>query len=102
MRGTRVIGLHFSGHEGVVKLLLETGKVDVDARNKSDQSPLFWAAKNGHEGVVKLLLETGKVDINVRDQSDWSSLLWVVGNGHEGVVNCCSRRERWMCEQLGQ
>jgi ankyrin repeat protein len=46
-----------------VKLLLETGKVDISARDQSDRSSLLLAAGNGHEGVVKLLLETGKVDV---------------------------------------
>jgi len=47
-----------NGDEGVVKLLLETGKVDTDARDRNDRTPLSWAAQNGHEGVVKLLLES--------------------------------------------
>ena len=45
-----------NGHEAVVKLLLETGKVDVDSKDKGyGQTPLSWAAQNGHEAVVKLL-----------------------------------------------
>jgi ankyrin repeat protein len=43
-----------NGHEAVVKLLLETGKVDVDSK-KDGQTLLSWAAENGHEAVVKLL-----------------------------------------------
>ncbi|KAF2175472.1 hypothetical protein K469DRAFT_533281, partial [Zopfia rhizophila CBS 207.26] len=53
------------GHEAVVKLLLETGKVEVDSKDrKSGQTPLSWAAEGGHEAVVKLLLETGKVEVD--------------------------------------
>ncbi|KXX82674.1 Serine/threonine-protein phosphatase 6 regulatory ankyrin repeat subunit B [Madurella mycetomatis] len=44
-----------SEHEGVVKLLLATGKADIDSKDDCGQTPLLWAAKNGHEGVVKLL-----------------------------------------------
>jgi hypothetical protein len=40
------------------KLLLETGKVDVDFKNNWSRMPLWWAAEKGHEAVVKLLLET--------------------------------------------
>jgi ankyrin repeat protein len=43
------------GHEAVVKLLLETGKVEVDSKDKNGLTPLSWAAENGHEVIVKLL-----------------------------------------------
>jgi ankyrin repeat protein len=43
----------------VVKLLLETGKVEVDSQDKTGgRTPLLWAAINGHVAVVKLLFET--------------------------------------------
>ncbi len=45
-------------HEAVVKLLLETGKVDIDAKDKSGRTPLSWAAEKGHVAVVKLLSPT--------------------------------------------
>ncbi|OCK75162.1 hypothetical protein K432DRAFT_467098, partial [Lepidopterella palustris CBS 459.81] len=38
-----------NGNEAVVKLLLETGKVDVDSKDKDGQTPLSWAAEKGHE-----------------------------------------------------
>jgi ankyrin repeat protein len=43
------------GHEAVVKLLLETGKVDVDLKdNDYGLTPLSLAVHCGHEAVVKL------------------------------------------------
>ena len=47
-----------NGHEAVVKLLLETGKVNTESKNQFGETPLSWAAKNGHEAVVKLLERT--------------------------------------------
>ncbi|KAH8659428.1 hypothetical protein BGZ61DRAFT_433523, partial [Ilyonectria robusta] len=48
------------GHEAIVKMLLDTGKVDIDARDTEyGQTPLSWAAEKGHEAIVKLLLKTG-------------------------------------------
>ncbi|KAK4095781.1 hypothetical protein N658DRAFT_511772 [Parathielavia hyrcaniae] len=41
------------------KLLLGTGKVDVDAKDKAGRTPVSWAAENGYKAVVKLLLGTG-------------------------------------------
>lgn len=43
------------GHEAVVKLLLETGKVNINSKSKDGRTPLSWAAENGHEAIVKLL-----------------------------------------------
>ncbi|KAF8856795.1 hypothetical protein BDZ45DRAFT_593729 [Acephala macrosclerotiorum] len=55
------------GHEAVVKLLLETGKVEADSKDGDGWTPLWWAAENKHEAVIKLLLETNKVDITITE-----------------------------------
>lgn len=44
------------GHDSVVKLLLETGKVDADSKDIDyGQTPLLWAAEKRHDSIVKLL-----------------------------------------------
>jgi ankyrin repeat protein len=45
----------WNGHEAVVKLLLDTGKVDADSKDNGGRTPLSRAAENGHEAVVMLL-----------------------------------------------
>jgi ankyrin repeat protein len=71
----------------VVKLLLETGKVDADSKDSGfNRTPLSWAAENGHAAVVKLLLETGKVDVDSKDSSGRTPLSWAAKNGHAAVV----------------
>jgi len=62
----------------VVKLLLETGEVDVNLKDWDSRTPLLWAAKNGHEAVVKLLLKTGEVDLDSKDCDGRTPLLWAV------------------------
>ena len=64
---TPLSGAAEGGHEAVAGLLLGTGKVDVDLKNRYDRTPLWRAAKGGHEAVVKLLLETGKVNVDPKD-----------------------------------
>ncbi|KAH7019699.1 ankyrin repeat-containing domain protein, partial [Ilyonectria destructans] len=44
------------GHEAIVELLLDTGKVDVNARDTEyGETPLWWAAQGEHTAVVELL-----------------------------------------------
>jgi pyruvate,water dikinase len=45
----------FATTSHVYKLLLETGKADVDLKDNDDQTPLSRATEEGHETVVKLL-----------------------------------------------
>ncbi|TLS22404.1 uncharacterized protein PpBr36_09672 [Pyricularia pennisetigena] len=51
-----ILASHF-GHKGVVRMLVDTGKVDVDAKNKHGRTPLSLAAMRGHETVVRMLHE---------------------------------------------
>ena len=51
-----------SGHEAVVKMLLERDDVNPNTTDSYGKTPLSIAARKGHERVVKMLLE--RVDIN--------------------------------------
>jgi ankyrin repeat protein len=73
----------YSGHETVVRLLLEKG-ADVAAKCKGGLTPLHCAAQNGHEAVVWLLLEKG-ADAEAEDENGWMALHFAVQNGHKEV-----------------
>jgi ankyrin repeat protein len=70
----------------IVRLLLATGKVDLDVRDKYGQTLLLLAVEYGHEAVVKLLLTAGCVDVDSRANNGQTPLLWAAQNGHEAVV----------------
>ncbi|SPJ73909.1 related to ankyrin [Fusarium torulosum] len=75
------------GHETIVKLLLDTGKVDVNAKDQSGITPLSCATVWGQEAIVKLLLDTGKVDVDARDTwYNMTPLLRAAEGGHEAIV----------------
>ena len=44
-----------NGHGAVVKVLLDSGRVDADSEDsiKYGRTPLLWAAANGYEAVVR-------------------------------------------------
>jgi ankyrin repeat protein len=83
---TTLLASYF-GHEAVVKLLLATGKVDVNSKDTEyGRTPLSWAAERGHEAVVKLLLATGKVDVDSKSNYSRTPLSWAAEEGREAVV----------------
>lgn len=61
-----------SGHDAVVKLLLDKG-TELETKDSYDQTPLSWAAQSGHDAVVKLLLDKG-ANISMENKSDWTAL----------------------------
>ncbi|KAK5005855.1 hypothetical protein LTR28_007196 [Elasticomyces elasticus] len=75
-----------SGHEAVIRVLLKTGQVDVNSKDKGGRTPLSYAAIYGQEAAVRLLLETGEVDINSKCKGGITPLSYAAENGHEAVV----------------
>ncbi|KAH6634643.1 ankyrin repeat-containing domain protein, partial [Chaetomium sp. MPI-SDFR-AT-0129] len=63
-----------NGREEIVKLLLSTGKVDINARDDLGNTPFHLAIQGRHEEMAKLLLSTGKVDINARNEHGTTAL----------------------------
>ena len=74
-----MVELDSISYEAVVKLLLDTGEVDVNWKDKDGRTPLSWAAEKGCETIVKLLLDTGKVDVDWKDRDGRTPLSWATG-----------------------
>lgn len=75
------------GHEAVVKLLLQTGKMDLNLKDsESGKTPIAYAAENGHEGIARLLLRTGKVDPDSDSKDGWTPLSYAAKNGHKSIA----------------
>ncbi|KAF1986249.1 hypothetical protein K402DRAFT_421458 [Aulographum hederae CBS 113979] len=71
---------------GVARLLLATGKVDVDAKNLRGETPFIQAATLGNFDFVELLLGHGGVDINSRTSTGQTALHIATFCGHVEVV----------------
>ncbi|KAH6997888.1 hypothetical protein BKA56DRAFT_607474 [Ilyonectria sp. MPI-CAGE-AT-0026] len=76
------------GHNAVVKLLIDTGSLGVDAGDLCGQTPISYAAEEGHEDVVKLFLDTGKVSIE-------EALSRACKNGHKAVIELILKHSSW-------
>ncbi|KAF2467810.1 ankyrin, partial [Lindgomyces ingoldianus] len=62
------------------------GKVNVDAKDIYEQTPLLRAAECGHEAIVKQLLKTGKANVDAKDIYEQTPLLQAAERGHEAIV----------------
>jgi Ankyrin repeats (3 copies) len=70
--------------EAVVKLLFEA-KADVEPKDSSSCTPLWWATAKGHEAVVKQLLDT-EPDVESKDSPGQTLLLPAAVEGYKAVV----------------
>ena len=81
--------LHIAVHSReakMVKLALETGKVDIDAIDRARRTPLWLAAYSANEEMVEMILETKKVNIDWKGEHGMTPLTWAVANKKGGMV----------------
>ena len=83
------------GHEGVVKMLLERGDVNLDLTDsRLNRTALMWAAARGNERVVKVFLERECVNLDQASPVYGSTALYfAAANGHKGMVKMLLERE---------
>jgi ankyrin repeat protein len=73
------------GYEGIVKLLLETGKAKTYSGGTVavGGTPLACAIKGGYVGIVKLLMDTGKPNMHIPDQDGQTALSLAEAGGND-------------------
>ncbi len=82
------IALHYAAEKGRIKsaeILLQSPRINVDALDRTNQTPLFTAAARGHLRMVDTLLSHG-ADPNRMDRYDSTPLSAAIRNGHGNVV----------------
>jgi len=72
------------GDVAAVEKFLAEG-VDVNAKDKHENTALFYAASSGHSDVVEILLAHG-ADVNAATRYGWSALKGAAMNGHTELV----------------
>ena len=81
------------GYDAIVKLLLETGNINVNWKGKTGWTPLSYAIEGGRKDVVELLLKAGaKVDYEYTVSKSAPSLvhIFVESIANPGVPGCYS------------
>ena len=70
---------------GCAKLLINEGKVNVNAKQNQQITALMLAAKRGHLEIVKLLIQNG-VYLDAMDSQRWTALCFSIDADHGHVA----------------
>ena len=62
------------GHTDIVKLLLEN-KADIEAKNKTNSTPLIIASDKGYKDIVKIFQSDSSVNMLMTNPSQVSTLV---------------------------
>ncbi|KAK6501938.1 hypothetical protein TWF481_009756 [Arthrobotrys musiformis] len=88
--GTRPVKLE-EGRDYALKMLVETGRANLEVRNLSGVTALSWYAGLGELRKVRYLLEWG-ADIEAGDEDSWTPLIWAACQGHTDTVELLLER----------
>ena len=72
------------GHLPLVRVIMDTGRVEVDNQTKYGWTPLEIAAVNGRTEIVRLLVKTYKANVNL--DGKYSPLENAIEGGHLDTV----------------
>jgi len=86
VNATLLLQAIWEGHEETVRLLIGHNKVDVNAKEDLGCTALIRAAEHGHEDIVELLLSQRNVEVNTRYRNGKTALWCAAGNRRKGVV----------------
>ena len=76
--------LHAAANKETAELLIANG-ADINAKDDTGGTPLFWAALEGNEEVAKLLIRQG-ADVNAAGRKGWTALHWAVAMAQKKSV----------------
>ncbi|EJT73035.1 hypothetical protein GGTG_09886 [Gaeumannomyces tritici R3-111a-1] len=77
-----------AGAADMVRQLIRSDKLDVNAKHYTGRTPLVFAIERGHDEIATLLLQTGRVDLRARFQ------------GRTALMSAVSARRAGIVEQL--
>ncbi|KAM4792001.1 ankyrin repeat domain-containing protein 29 isoform X2 [Corvus cornix cornix] len=87
------------GNLALLQLLLNSGRVDVDCKDSSGATSLFFAAQQGHNDVVKFLFSFG-ASTEFKNKDGGTALLAACQYGHAKVVETLLKHGANIHDQL--
>ena len=76
----------FSGHVHIAKLLLAHPDIDVNVKNRFEQTSFLRGCQTGVVSVVQVLLKDPRVDVTLDDNNGCTPLWWASRCGKHEVV----------------
>lgn len=73
------------GHTAIVKILLDSNVVDINAQDKTGYTALIYGAFYGHIDIVKALLDK-KADTTLKDKDGDTALTYALIKGHSEII----------------
>ena len=77
-------------HLETVRLMISTGKVDIDAMRRTGETAVFIAARQGHYDLVQLLGNSG-ADLDIPAAEGWTATMVAARNGFFQTVQVLAR-----------
>jgi ankyrin repeat protein len=81
-----LLGAAELGHDGVLALLIKSGRFRVDSKDSKDRTVLWWTSRNGCEMSARLLLAADSAMVNSKDKDNKSPLFIAAEQGNQAVM----------------
>ncbi len=74
------------GYIDYIRILVETGEIDINQRDESGSPALAWAASEGFEDITRYLLLVPGIEKNLQDFAGRTPISHAAGGGSLGVL----------------
>ncbi|KIW26479.1 uncharacterized protein PV07_09572 [Cladophialophora immunda] len=81
------------GHAAIVRTLVSSGWVDVNARDDKGKTALMWAADEGRTSVVQELLALEEIDIPAVDLEGRGASDWAQASNHKDIQRLIEEKQ---------
>ena len=72
---------------GIIRILLQEDRIDVNATNSDNASSLFIACQDGSTEIVKMLVYKNDTDLNIRNNKGLTCIHYACFHGHLDIVS---------------
>ncbi|KAM6478850.1 hypothetical protein HDV62DRAFT_370078 [Trichoderma sp. SZMC 28011] len=81
-----------NGHEDIVRLLLETDRVELKPSYSGEKNALWLAVDQNHMDIIEQFIDKG-VDVRLRNHKDHGLLDLAIRRGHHSLVTLLLKRD---------